>query len=355
MRKSYDAWRSAAALVLAITAGVGVHVDGQAQALTSQLAIVHLAPAGEWSAYRLRNGPLDVDVFLMHDDRRKPVVILLQGSGCLPAFTVDEDGSYRTTSLFQDAIARALQHVHFAIVEKRGVEPVRFAANMTQAQKVARFDRAGIDCTTDFYEHATKDARVADALSLTTALAAESWASTFLLVGHSEGSHVATGILKSHPPASITAAALFASAGPTPFWGGAYAASGTDARAEFERSLSRLREIQRAPDSAMFDGLPARRYKTFWIQSTPMDDVKGSDVPLFVAQGSRDGTLLPADLFVMEAVRQNPARPVRYVVLQEGNHAFEQPDGRSRVVELFNDFLQWALDPAPATSTRVVQ
>lgn len=347
--------RAAVALMLAVASGFGIHGQTRTLAARPELTTVHQAPAGEWSAYRLRNGPVDIDVFLQHDDRPKPVVILLQGSGCLPAFTVDPDGSYRTTSLFQDAIAPALQRVHFAIVEKRGVSPVTFGAEMTQEQKVARFERAGVDCTTSFYEHATKDTRVEDVRSLLTALAEQPWVSTFILVGHSEGSHVATGVLKSRPDAPISAAALFASAGPTPFWGGAYAASGPDARAAFDRNLARLREIQSAPDGAMFDGLPARRWKTFWIQSTPMDDVRGSDVPLFVAQGAHDGTLLPADLFVMEAVRQNSNRPVRYVVLQDGNHAFEQPQGRSRVVELLNDFLQWALNPTRTTSTWVIR
>lgn len=342
-----------ATLLAAATSAV-VHGQVDSRGAASSLAPVHVAQGHQWSAYRLRADSADADVFLLHDDRRKPVVILLQGSGCTPAFTVDPDGAYRTTSLFQDAIEPALQSVHFAVVEKRGVSPLRFRSGMTQAQQLALFERAGGDCSPRFFEGATKDARVSDVIELMALLAKEPWASTIMLLGHSEGTHVATGVLaKQRPP--IAAAALFASAGPTPFWGGAYATSGADARAEFSRNLERLRKMQQAPDDSMFDGLPARRYKTFWIQSTPLDDVRSSGVPLFVAQGSRDGTLLPADLFVLEAVRQKPERPVRYVVLQDGNHAFEQPKGRSRVVELFNDFMAWALNPARTTSVDVMR
>lgn len=116
-----------------------------------------------------------------------------------------------------------------------------------------------------------------------------------------------------------------------------------------------MRALQRADDASIYDGLPARRWKSFWIESTPLDDVRNSDVPLFVAHGSRDGSLLPSDLFVMESLRQKPDRPVRYVVVQDGDHAFGTSGARSRVKELFDDFLAWALNPQRATGLRVLQ
>ena len=97
------------------------------------------------------------------------------------------------------------------------------------------------------------------------------------------------------------------------------------------------------------------RWKTFWLNSTPIEDVKDSTVPLFVAQGSRDDTTLPADLFALEAVRQQPHRPIRYVVVDKGDHAFATPDGRWRVAELFADFLSSALDPKRETSVDVLK
>jgi hypothetical protein len=102
--------------------------------------------------------------------------------------------------------------------------------------------------------------------------------------------------------------------------------------------------LQRADDDVLHDGLPGRRWKTFWLEGTPIDDVRDSAVPIFVAQGTRDGTTLPADLFALEAIRQQPNRPLRYVVIQNGDHAFETPDGASHLQELFDDFVGWALD-----------
>ena len=68
-----------------------------------------------------------------------------------------------------------------------------------------------------------------------------------------------TAVLKSRPAEPVLAAAFFASAGPTPFWSG------------------------------------------------------------YVSDGTRDGTILAPDLFVIEAVRQQPTRSLRYVVLENGS------------------------------------
>lgn len=78
--------------------------------------------------------------------------------------------------------------------------------------------------------------------------------------------------------------------------------------------------------------------------------MRDSAVPLFVAQGSRDDTTLAADLFALEAIRQQPRRSLRYVVVEQGDHAFETPDRKSHLAELFDDFLAWALDAGRQTS-----
>jgi pimeloyl-ACP methyl ester carboxylesterase len=287
-----------------------------------------------------------------HDDQPKPVVLLLQGSGCGPSFTVDGDGTQHSTSLFQDVVAPARRRVHFAVVEKPGVAPLRFDAAMNQEERRRQFERASVRCSQEFFQKATKTVRVEDVRLAMAALARQRWAAGFMLVGHSEGTHVATGVLKSHPSESLLATALFASAGPTPFWSEYVSDGGT--RTGFERAFNRIRMLQTADDALMYQGLPARRWKTFWLESTPLDDIRESPVPLFVAHGTRDGTALAPDLFVLEALRQQPTRSLRYVVLENGDHAFETAPGRSRVTELFNAFLDWSFDVGRTTSTSVL-
>jgi pimeloyl-ACP methyl ester carboxylesterase len=312
-----------------------------------------VAPGGSWSEYSISGPVRQVRIYLARDDEPKPVLVLLQGSGCMPSFTVDGGGRYHPTSLFQDVIATASQRVHLVVVDKPGVSSLKFDAAMTQDEQLSAFEDASANCSDEFFDNATKAVRVDDVRVAMTALARQSWASGFILVGHSEGTHVATGVLKSRPAESVLAAALFASAGPTPFWGGYIAADG-GSRTGFERAFNRVRMLQTADDGFMYEGLPARRWRTFWLESTPLDDVRESAVPLFVAHGTRDGTILAPDLFVIEAVRQQPTRPLRYVVLENGDHAFETAPGRSRLPEVFSDFLEWALDAGRATGTTVL-
>lgn len=316
------------------------------------LSPVLLASGGSWSEYSVEGPGRQIRIYLTHDDQPKPIVFLLQGSGCGPSFTVDGHGTYHPTSLFQDVVAAASRRVHFAVVEKPGVAPLKFDAAMTQEEKRRAFELAGFRCSQEFFENATKTVRVDDVRVAMTALAGQPWASGFILVGHSEGTHVATGVLKSRPAEGVLAAALFASAGPTPFWS-AYASNG-GTRAGFERAFNRVRMLHTADDALMHEGLPNRRWKTFWLESTPLDDVRESMVPLFVAHGTRDGTILAPDLFVIEAVRQQPTRSLRYVVLENGDHAFEAVPGQSRVPEIFVDFLDWALDTNRTTGTAVL-
>jgi pimeloyl-ACP methyl ester carboxylesterase len=337
-----------AAVLVAVIAALAVTTCGCAdhsavQALqTGQLSLVSSTSSGHWARYRINRAAGDIDVYLAHDAKPKPIVLLIQGSGCLPLVTVEADGTLHDTTLFQDLIQPRLEKLHFAAVEKRGVGPLRFSAEMTHQDKVDAFERAQRECSTEFLRHATKQNRVEAILATIDALARQRWAGPVILAGHSEGTHVVTGVLRGPKP-GVAAAGLFASAGPTPFYGH-YVARGAGDRAEFRRVFEEVRMLQRANDDFLHDGLPGRRWKTFWLQSTPIEDVRDSVVPIFVAQGTRDGTTLPADLFVLEAIRQQPNRPLRYVVVQQGDHAFETPDGKPHVRELFDDFVTWALD-----------
>jgi pimeloyl-ACP methyl ester carboxylesterase len=90
--------------------------------------------------------------------------------------------------------------VHFAVVEKPGVAPLKFDAAMNQQEKLRAFELAGVRCSQEFFENATKTVRVDDVRLAMTALAGQPWASGFILVGHSEGTHVATGVLRTHLP-----------------------------------------------------------------------------------------------------------------------------------------------------------
>jgi hypothetical protein len=181
----------------------------------------------------------------------------------------------------------------------------------------------------------------------------EPWARQIILAGHSEGTHVATGVLRRLKTADVAAAGLFASAGPIPFYGG-YVAAGAGDRAVFQTTFDNVRMLMRADDDFMFRGHPARRWKSFWLDSTPLEDIARAPC-LSLSPRAHETEALASDLFALEAVRQQPSRPLRYVVLQDGDHAFETPDRRLHLPGLFGDFLGWALDPSRSTSLAVMK
>jgi hypothetical protein len=89
------------------------------------LRAVHEAPGPAGSLYETPGHGRTVQVFVSHDREPKPVVFLLRGSVCAPAFTAEADDRFDQANLFQDVLPRESSRVHFAIVEKPGVATLR--------------------------------------------------------------------------------------------------------------------------------------------------------------------------------------------------------------------------------------
>lgn len=302
-----------------------------------------------WVEYQVNTAAGPVRLYTWHDETPKPVVVLLQGSACYPLFTVDPDGRFHGTTVFDEVMAPNKAAVHFALVEKRGVEPLRFPAGSSRAEQLALFRRIGDgECSAEFYEQNSKGVRVADALSAVKALARQSWVTRVIVGGHSEGTRVAAGVVKADAARTLAAAGLFSSA----------TIQGVDNdpsdRETFAAAVSRQSRLVDAPDDEMIEGLPARRWKSYTIEATPLDDLRDSTTPLFIAHGGGEPDMRGSDAFVLEVLRLRPKRPLRYVVVQNGDHAFARPTGESRMPELFADFLNWALDASPQTGVTVL-
>jgi hypothetical protein len=184
----------AVALALAALSGCSSPRDRSSQSSASTavpstrfpaLSLVGSARLGHWARFRVDSTDHVVDVYVAHDAQPKSVVILIPGSGCAPLVTVDPDGTLHDTTLFQDLIAPRLRRLHFAIVEKRGVDPLRFSEGMSQRDKLNDFSRAGRDCSSTYLKNVTKHTRVEDIAVTVRALARQPWARQIILAGHS--------------------------------------------------------------------------------------------------------------------------------------------------------------------------
>jgi pimeloyl-ACP methyl ester carboxylesterase len=305
-----------------------------------------------WTQYRVP-GVGTVTTYIARDATRKPVVVLLQGSGCVPLFTVDPDGTYHGTSLFDPLVSTRLSRFHFVMVEKRGVEPLRFRPDMTIEQRQQAFDDLDGHCTPSYEKNDTKTARVEDAATVIEAVRREPWAGDVLVVGHSEGSQVATGLVRALHSDTVQAVGLLSSSGPTQFFG-MYVARGAGDPEVLRQTFDAMRRLEAANDDASYEGHPARRWKSYALDSTPLEDVRDSVVPLFVAHGGRERNRLAADLFVLEALRQQPHRSIRYVIVDDGDHGFETTTKGDRLPDVFDDFLGWALNRSRTTELVVM-
>jgi pimeloyl-ACP methyl ester carboxylesterase len=323
-----------------ITAVAVLESSALAQSAPTMEVVGQLRPS-VWSEYRISADGRAVTAYVAADHVHKPVIVLFQGSGCTPLFTIAADGSHYGTAIFEDLIAPRQSRFHFVMVEKRGVTPLRFTSGMTEEDQRRAFSQVEANCSDTYRKNATKTARVDDAASVVAALRRQPWAGPVLVAGHSEGSQVVTGLVR-RTESSLAAAALMSSAGPTQFFA-MYVAQGAPERARFRETFDTIRWLQKAEEDADYKGHPARRWKTFALDSTPLDDVRDSQLPLFVAHGEREANILAADLFVLEALRHRPNRPLRYVVVADADHGFSTADGDPRLADVFDDFLRWAL------------
>ena len=321
------------------------------------LTLVRPLPASVWVQHRIDAHSRVVNIFLIHDNQPKPLVILLQGSGCTPLFTVDEDGTFHGTSMFEDYVAQKSNDFHFALLEKQGVEELQFTAGMSFQQKVAAFTETGNmqHCSPEYFINETKNVRADDVMSLVQALNGATWVKQIFIVGQSEGSEVVTGVLRRDSHSSVVkAAALLSSAGSNFFYGG-YVSEGPNNRTTFQSAFNRIQLLQHASDDFMYEGHAERRWKSYTLDTTPLEDVHESVAPLYVAHGGREPDILNSDLFVLEALRQQPTRPLRYVIVEGANHGWEGRDGRSHVSQILDDFLRWAQSSEHTTGVEVLQ
>lgn len=324
--------------------------QAQAHAESPSLTLVRRLPGSPWVHYNVEGPARQVNAFLVHDERPKPVIVMVQGSGCVPLFTIDGDGVFSGTSIFEDFVAARSERFHFAMLEKQGVAPLQFTLGMKHEEKLALFrqvERGG--CSAAYFENETKRVRVEDVAALIRALRGQPWVQQILLVGHSEGTRVVAGVIRQDFTRTLSAAGFLSSATVGDF------TRDSEDRDAFRKAFETMQMLQRSDDNEMYEGHAVRRWKSYTLDSTPLEDIRESTLPLFIAYGGREKNILGADAFSLEALRQQPERPLRYVIVHDGDHGFSTPDGRAHMDRVLDDFITWALDSQRPTGPAILK
>jgi len=232
---------------------------------------------------------------------------------------------------------------HFAVLERTGLASFGVLDDVREADRCTA-ERGGVD----------KSERVADLALAAQTFRSEPWAASVLVAGHSEGADVASGAARALGPCAVAAVGFFASGGVSQFVDLVLEGRRRGDAAAAQGAFDDLLALTGPQPPTAFQGYPRMRFASFAIASTPLDDLVGLDVPVFIVQGTADTNSAPesADVLAVELLRRDAGRAVRYVVLDHGDHGFHDRTGGDHGEELLVDFVRWAEAPTRSVQTR---
>jgi pimeloyl-ACP methyl ester carboxylesterase len=346
-------WRSTAALICILAPVLGCVGADRGPAVSS--AGRDAAKASGPVAARIGSTPMDLyekwqvtrpsaprlDVYVARKDGdRRPLVIFAQGSHCLPLFMVGEKAGRRrevSTFLFHTMIAGELARADFALVERRGLT----SFGPPPASEAAARDAA--HCTRE-HGGVSKNERVADLADVVRAMSTQPWVERIFVVGHSEGADVAAGVISATGDRAVAAVGLLSGAGATQFYDFVVPARRNHDDAGVKQVLDEEIWLTGPKARGEYRGADIERQLSYAITSTPVEDLRASRIPIFVAAGTRDDNspIEAADVFVTEMLRA-PDRPVHYLILPGLDHGYRDEAGNEHGVEVLRAFLDWGL------------
>lgn len=277
-------------------------------------------------------------------DRRKPLLVILEGSGASSKFYEMDDG--RVGYGVYGLIARqACGLSHVAAMEKRGVPFGRLGS-----------PGSGMDAPLEYTQHATFEDRVADVRLMFDALLADPMVDStrVLLLGMSEGADVAAGVAAADP--RVTHVAFLSGGGASQLFDlivlrreemaeqGASPEAIEQAVEALEADYARI-FADPTNDEKMFMGHAYRRWASFFRQASA-DNLAHTKAKLFLAHGAQDRAvpIESFDLLTTELLRHGKTN-VTVRRFPDRDHSLMKPGGDPSyegLLGIVDEILEWS-------------
>ena len=201
----------------------------------------------------------------------------------------------------------------------------------------------------------TLEQRVSDVLAQLDYLRKQVWVGPILLAGVSEGADVASAVA-AQSGSGVRALLLVAGAGMSQFFDSINSARAeVTSQAAVAQAFSDLDAFLLGKEPKTYEGYPSKRWRSFAIDTTNLDSLLRSEVPLFIVQGDKDESVPVAsvDALVVEVMRKQPNRAIYYWNIVGAGHDLNQVIGDA-AGKIYPRFVNWVLsDPQGRTYSNV--
>jgi len=268
-----------------------------------------------------REGAPDVGYVISRPAQKAPLVLYIQGSGCIPPFL--GLGTPKRASTIFSWVTLAQQGRYAVMAIDKPYQPAALPAGQ---------QGGALDCPQAFNDYFSYDRWLATLVQAVRHASTLSWVDTrrVLVIGISEGATMAAGLARAMP--EVTDVALIGGTGPTQLFDFAANIHRSDAAdVDKVRALQELDAIvtginaDPASTTKFAWGHTYLRWSSFFAQSSS-DNLAHAQARVYLASGMRDNNVPILSTEVMYAQLRAQGRDVTFRRVPTGNHSL-QADG----------------------------
>ena len=284
-----------------------------------------------------RDGAPDIRYVISRPSQRLPLVLYIQGSGCIPPF-IGLGTPNRAATIF--SWVPLAQQAHYAVM---AVDKPYQPEGQVQGQQ-----GPALACPKAFNDYFSYDRWLAVLVQAVRHASTLSYVDTrrVLVIGISEGATMAAGLARALP--EVTDVALVGGSGPTQLFD--FAANIYRADADDTQKLRRLQELDATLGDINTDpastekfawGHTYLRWSSFFAQSST-DNLSHSKARVYLASGMQDDSVPILSTEVMYAQLRAQGRDVTFRRVPAANHSLQaQGQPFPEVQKEYDSIMQW--------------